>query len=193
MAKIDTASISGFGEMTPEQQVQALLGFEYDDGSAALKAAEETAAKLKAAVDKASSEAAGYKKQLNASRTEEERAKLETEETLRAMQEKLAEYEQREKVSAARAAFLGAGFDEQGAASAAEAFIAGDVDAIAAAMKAYRGIVETATKSQLMSDSPKPSGSSAPKVRTKADILAIQDYAEQQDAIAEYIAANGTW
>ena len=191
--KIDASQISGFDEMTPEQKVEALLELEYDDGSAKLKAAEENNAKLKAAVDKASSEAAGYKKQLNAKLTDDERKQQENEATMKAMQERLAEYEKRDKISTATAAFLKAGFDEKTATIAAEAFTSGDIDSLAPALKTFKASVETSTKSSLMAGNPVPTGSTEPKVRTKADILAIQDYAEQQAAIEEYITANGGW
>ena len=192
--KIDASTIEGFDGMTPEQKVEALLGFEYDDGAERLKALEENNAKLKNAVDKASSEAASYKKQYNAKLTDEERAKQESEAALKAMQERLAEYEKRDKISTATAAFLKAGFDEKAAGLAAEAFTGGDIDALASAVKSFKASVETATKSSLMAGNPKPEGSTEPKVRTKADIMAIEDYAEQQAAIEEYMAANGgTW
>ena len=191
--KIDASTIEGFDGMTPEQKVEALLGFEYDDGADKIKAAEESAAKMKSAFDKAASEAASYTKQYNAKLTDEERAKQENEATMKAMQERLAEYEKREKISTATAAFLKAGFDEKTAAIAAEAFTSGDIDSLAPALKTFKASVETSTKSSLMAGNPKPEGSTEPKVRTKADIMAIEDYAEQQAAIEEYITVNGTW
>ena len=59
MAQISTESIEGFDTMTADEKVTALLAFQYDDGAEKIKAAEENAAKMKAAFDKASSEAAG--------------------------------------------------------------------------------------------------------------------------------------
>ena len=44
-----------------------------------------------------------------------------------------------------------------------------------------------------MAGNPKPEGGTEPKLRTKEDILKIEDYSEQQAAIEEYIASNGTW
>ena len=58
MPKIDTSTIAGYAEMTAEQKLAALESFEYDDGS-------KQNEKLKAAMDKAASEAASYKKKLN--------------------------------------------------------------------------------------------------------------------------------
>lgn len=193
MATINTEQISGFKDMSPEEQVKALLGYEYDDGADKIKAAEENAAKMKAAFDKASSEIAGYKKQLNASKSEEELKQQETEATLQAMKEQLAEYQQRERLSTAKAAFMGGGFDDVTAAAAANAFIAGDIEKMSAAVKKFRESVVASAKSELMGNSPKPDGGSGAKVRTKEDILKIQDYSEMQAAIEEYIAANGTW
>ena len=194
MAKIDTSGIENFDTMTPEQKIEALLGFEYDDGADKIKAAEDNAAKMKSAFDKAASEAAAYKKQYNAKLTDEERTKQESEAALKAMQEKLAEYEKRDKISNATAAFLKSGFDEKSATAAAEAFTNGDIDAFATAVKAFKASVETATKSSLMAGNPKPEGGTEPKLRTKEDILKIEDYTEQQTAIEEYMAANGgTW
>ena len=194
MAQIDTSAIQGFTEMTPEDQVKALLAFQYDDGTAKVKEAEEKAAKAKAAMDKAASEAAGYKKQLTEKMTDEERAKQEADSTIKAMQEKLAEYEQRERLSAARTMFLSGGFDDALSGKAAEAFIAGDTEKFTAILKQYRESITAGAKAELMGNNPKPDGGSGNTgARTKEDILKIEDYAEQQRAIEEYIAANGTW
>lgn len=174
MATINTESINGFDSMTAEEKVTALLAFQYDDGADKIKAAEENAAKMKAAFDKASSEAAGYKKQLNASKSEEELKRQESEETLKAMQEKLAEYEQREKISTAKAAFLGGGFDETTAADAANAFITGDIEKMSAAVKKFRESIEVSTKSKLMGSNPKPESGAKTDDDGKDDSIAVQ-------------------
>lgn len=174
MATINTESINGFDSMTAEEKVSALLAFQYDDGADKIKAAEESAAKMKAAFDKASSEAAGYKKQLNASKSEEELKRQESEETLKAMQEKLAEYEQREKISTAKAAFLGGGFDETTAADAANAFITGDIEKMSAAVKKFRESIEVSTKSKLMGSNPKPESGAKTDDDGKDDSIAAQ-------------------
>lgn len=156
MAQISTDNIHGFSEMSAEEQVKALLAFEYDDGAEKVKAAEDNAAKLKAAMDKAASEAAAYKKQLNATKSEEELKRLENEEALKAMQEKLAEYEQRDKISTAKAALLGKGFGEDIVLDAANAFIGGDIEEFCKVLEKYRATIETSTKSALMGNNPKP-------------------------------------
>ena len=151
MPKIDTSTIAGYAEMTAEQKLAALESFEYDDGS-------KQAEKLKAAMNKAASEAAAYKKQLNAKMTDDERKQQETEAAFKAMQEKLSEYEQRDKVSTAKAKFLGAGFDESAAEKAAQAFTAGDIESLSAALAGYKSSIETGLKAKLMDDTPRPEG-----------------------------------
>lgn len=158
MPTIDSGNIENFASMTAEEQVKALLSYEFDDGAAKLKEAEEKAAKQKAALDKAASEAANYKKQLNAKLSDEERVKQENDEVIRAMQEKLAEYELRDKVSTAKAAFLGGGFDEESAKVAADAFVNADIEKMSTALKTYRESIEKAAKAKLMGESPKPDG-----------------------------------
>ena len=174
MGQIDTSGIENFDSMTADEKVSALLAFQYDDGADKIKAAEENAAKMKAAFDKASSEAAGYKKQLNASKSAEELKRQESEETLKAMQEKLAEYEQREKISSAKAAFLGGGFDETTATDAANAFITGDIEKMSAAVKKFRETIEVSTKSKLMGSNPKPESGAKPDDDGKDNGIAVQ-------------------
>ena len=54
MAKIDVTKIEGYDKMTPEEQIAALLGFEYDDGASEIE-------RYKNAATKANSEAAEWK------------------------------------------------------------------------------------------------------------------------------------
>ena len=68
MAKIDTSKIAGYAEMTPEQKLAALEGFEYEDNLAELE-------KQKNAVSKANSEAAEWKRKHNALLSEDEKKK----------------------------------------------------------------------------------------------------------------------
>lgn len=182
---IDTSSIEGFDSMTAEEKVTALLGFQYDDGTEKLKAAEENAAKLKAAFDKASSEAAGYKKQLNATLSDEEKKRNEDAEIRKQLEERLAEFEQREKISTAKAAFLGGGFDEATASDAANAFIAGDIDKMSAAVKKFRASIEVQTKSRLMDSNPSPESGGKPDGEADSNNLSVaerigKEHAEQQ-------------
>ena len=174
MAQISTESIEGFDTMTADEKVTALLAFQYDDGSEKLKALEADVAKWKASSDKASSEAAGYKKQLNATKTEDELKRQESEETLNALKAELAEFKQREQISTAKAAFLGGGFDDANATDAANAFITGDIEKMSAALKKFRESIEVSTKSKLMGSNPKPESGAKTDDNGKDDSIAVQ-------------------
>lgn len=164
MATINTESIQGFADMTPEQQVQALLGFEYDDGS-------EENKRLKAAMDKAASETASYKKQLKEKMSAEEIKQQETDNAIKAMEQKIAEYERRERLSQAKTMLLGSGFEDSLSDDAAAAFISGDTAKFSDALKKFRLAIEAQTKSSLMQSTPKmesgtPDSSSGDSVNT---------------------------
>ena len=73
MAKIDTSKITGYAEMSAEDKLKALEAFEYEDNVAELE-------KQKAAVSKANSEAAEWKRKHNALLGEDEKKKQEQEE-----------------------------------------------------------------------------------------------------------------
>ena len=90
------------------------------------------------------------------------------------MQEKLAEYEQREKISTAKAAFLGGGFDDANATDAANAFITGDIEKMSAALKKFRESIEVSTKSKLMGSNPKPESGAKTDDNGTDDSIAVQ-------------------
>lgn len=175
MATINAESISGFDTMSAEEKVNALLGYEFDDGADKLKAAEDNAAKLKAAMDKAASEAAGYKKQLNARLSDEERTKQESEAAMKAMQDELAALKQEKRLSDAKTMFLGGGFDEATAADAATAFVESDSEKMSAALKKFREAIVTQTKSALMDASPKPDSASQDDADGKDDATKLAE------------------
>jgi hypothetical protein len=73
MAKIDTNKIEGFSEMTAEEQIAALLAYEVENDTSEIE-------NYKKMLNKASSEAADWKRKHNALLSEEEKAKAEAEE-----------------------------------------------------------------------------------------------------------------
>ena len=87
-------------------------------------------AKLKRAMDKASSEAADYKKKYNATLSEQEKASLEKAEEQARRDERLAELEREVSVHRFTEQFLDLGYDKDSAIAAATAQVDGDVDAL---------------------------------------------------------------
>ena len=107
--KVDPSKIDGFDKMTADEKVAALLGQEIEV-DAPLESSEVI--KLKNAYNKACEEAGNYRKQLREKQSEAERAEADRAEQLKAMQDELANYRNRERVSTYKANLMGAGIDE---------------------------------------------------------------------------------
>ena len=122
--------------------------------------------KLKKAQSNASSEAAGYKKQLQERMSEKERADAETKElieTLRAENEKM---KREQDVAVRTAAYIGIGFDEATAKQAAEAFGGSFEDSIIA-LKNFITAHDKAMNADALRATPRPGAGAADPVITK--------------------------
>ena len=86
--KIDVSNVDNYENMTPEEKVAFFEAYEIPESKPAQDNGEIT--KLKAALSKANSEAADWKRQFRDKQTEQERAEAERAEAEKAMQEELA-------------------------------------------------------------------------------------------------------
>ena len=116
--------------------------------------------RLRRANDKASSEAASYKKQLNARLSEAERAEQEREEANERLQNELEELRRERDLSKLTKNFTVLGYSEAMAKKAAEAQYAGDTDALFEVQRQYRAELENSIKAQFMRGTPAPQGGS---------------------------------
>jgi hypothetical protein len=105
MAKIDTNLIEGYADMTPEQKLAALEGFEYEDNTAELE-------RQKNALSKANSEAAEWKRKHNALLTDEQRKQQEQAEKWENMEKELAGLRKEKTVAGYKAKLVAQGYDE---------------------------------------------------------------------------------
>ena len=117
--KIDTSRIEGYADMSPEDKLKALEGFEYEDNAAEI-------ARQKNAISKANSEAAQWKKKYNDMLSEDERQKQEQSDSIAAMQKELDELRTAKTVSEYKAKFVAQGYAEDLASDTAKALAAGD-------------------------------------------------------------------
>ena len=139
---IDTSTIENFDSLSAEEKVDALLKLDLPDSSAEL-------AKMKSALDKATSEAADYKKQLKGKLTEDEAAAAEREAKWAEMEAKLKELETEKTISTYKASYLSMpGFDEKLAEETAKALAAGDMEKV----------FEKKLRADLVKQDPKPDG-----------------------------------
>ena len=105
MAKIDTNLIEGYADMTPEQKLAALEGFEYEDNAVELE-------RQKNALSKANSEAAEWKRKHNALLTDEQRKQQEQAEKWENMEKELAGLRKEKTVAGYKAKLVAQGYDE---------------------------------------------------------------------------------
>ena len=121
--KIDTSKIEGYAEMTPEQKLAALESFEYENHAAELE-------KQKAAVSKANSDAAEWKRKHNALLTDDQRKQQEQADKLESMEKELAGLRKEKTVSEYKAKLVAQGYDEALANETAAAMESGDMTTV---------------------------------------------------------------
>lgn len=182
-------------------RLQELLGDAYKDGmtveeiDAALETAgitkrdpnAETAAekRWKDALDKATSEAAKYKKQVRDQMDEASRIAAETNDRLEALETENAELKKIRTIAENKANYIALGFDEALAADTAQALYDGDMNKVFANTKAFSALQEQKIKAAMMKGTPVPPAGDGATVMTreKFDSLSTLD---QQKFIQEH-------
>lgn len=172
--KIDTTKIEGYADMSPEEKLAALEGYDMD-----VPAPDHDEIKrLKDAVSRANSEAADYKKQLRAKQTDDEAKAAEDAKAREAMQQELESLRRDKAVGTYRAKFLELGYDAEAAADAAEALQAGDFDKVFAAQAVF---IESAKKAAVAGSLDKQPGLTpgdpvGKEAKKQAEIAALRRY-----------------
>ena len=185
MAKIDTSKITGYAEMSAEDKLKALEAFEYEDNAAELE-------KQKAAVSKANSEAAEWKRKHNALLGEDEKKKQEQEEKFANMEKELSELREAKRVSEFKAKFIAQGYDEALAEDTAKAMADGDSAKVFANQQKFLDEYAKQVKADALKKTPKPTPGAgggtgemdyAKKIeeaRTNGDFAAVAYYTRLQ-------------
>lgn len=139
--KIDVSKIAGFEEMSAEDKIAALQSFEFEEPKAPDNSGEIN--KLKAALSKANSEAAEYKRQWKEKQTEQERLESERAEAEKALQEEVKALRRDKVVSEYAKQCMGMGYDAALAAECAEAMADGRFNDVFSIQQRF---METKTK-----------------------------------------------
>ena len=134
MAKINTAAIEGYAEMSAEDKLKALEEYEFE--TPAPKESDEVT-KLKNALSKANSDAAEWKRQFREKQTEAERAEAERKEREAAVEEELRTLRRDKTVSGYIAQYLALGYNKELALKAAEATADNDAATIMSCQQQY--------------------------------------------------------
>ena len=118
--------------------------------------------KLKAALSKANSEAAEYKRALREKQTEQERAEAERLENEKAMRDELETLRKEKAVTDFTNKALEVGFDTETAAQAANAMADGDMNAVFDALKAFVEATKTRLENEALNRQPGLSAGTPP-------------------------------
>lgn len=144
--KINTSLIKGYADMTPEEKAKALEAFDMDMSGYVDKSL----------LDKASSEAAEFKKKWKATLDDKEKIELEQKESREALERRVAELEAEKSLNENTTRFIALGYDEKKAKETAQALIDGDMDKVFANQQAFMKAQADKIKAELLKDTPKP-------------------------------------
>ena len=149
MAKIDTSTIEGYSDMTPEQKIAALEAYESaePDYSGYVK---------KDVFDKTASELAAKKKELNAKLSEDEKKRRQEQEDREKLQSAYDQLLRDSKISKFKAELLAMGYEDKLASETAEAMVDGDNDKVFANQKKQLEVVQKAARAEALKQTPKP-------------------------------------
>ena len=168
--KLDTSRIDGWDNLSAEDKVKALLEQEIE--------VEQTesadAIRLKNALNKACEEAASYKKALREKQSEAERAEADRAEQYKALQDELASYRNKERISSYKAQLMTAGIDAETADLMAKSLPEGVSDEYFQATKSFLDAQRKNAEVAALGKQPGLSVGTPPKGMTKEDeIVAI--------------------
>lgn len=122
--------------------------------------------RLKAALSKSNSEAAGYKKQLREKMTEDEQKAQKEAEERAELQEKYDELLHKTEVSENKARLLALGYDEKLANETAEAMVNGDLEKVFSNQLKHQQNLEKKIRADVLKDTPPPVGGDGDDVMT---------------------------
>lgn len=166
MLRIDTNAIEGYEDMTAEEKLSALEGYEFTpDGYVKKDLYDKTASD----VARRKKEAEEWKNKHNALLTEEEKKQAEKDDALTAMQEELENLRREKTISEHKAGFLGLGYTDELALETAKALATGDTAKVIELQKKHQEALEQRVKEQLYKSTPEPRAGGAPNQATTRD------------------------
>lgn len=142
--------------------------------------------RLKRASDKAASEAADYKKQLMASKTDSERVAMEKAEKDAQMMEELQMLRKESAVNKFAKNYVSLGYPEKQAMQAAEAQFMGDYETLNILQKQHQDEIEKRIKADLMKSMPSPSVGNDDSITVTQEQFDKMSYQEQLKLFREH-------
>lgn len=175
MGKLDTSTIEGFDGMSAEQKVEALLGLDVPD------AVDLSEFVPKAERDRACSQAAELRKQLEAKKKAEDATKSASDMAIKELQDKYDALVKESTIDKFTAQYRAMpGFTDELARSTAEAMQAGDMQTVIANQKKANEEYAKQMKAEAMRSMTPPTGGSA--ANPESDAMSIAKKLGQQKA-----------
>lgn len=163
MAKIDTKQIEGFDEMSPEQKIAALLDVDVSTPEPAENG------KLKQAFDRASSEAAEWKRKYRETQSEQERMAAEIAEQNAQRDAELAALKEEKRLATYTQKLMGAGYDQATAEVMAKSMKDGVEDGFFDSQKRFLEEQKKAAQAAYMNGQPPLASGTTPSSQTIED------------------------
>lgn len=145
---MDITKIEGYEKMSDAEKIAALEAYEFDT----------TGLVSKATLDRATSEAAEWKRKYNSTLSEAEQARIAAEEAQKATNDRLAELERKDKISTTKDKYIANGFSVELAQATAVAFVDGDMDAVLANLTKHATDAAKAAADKELKGTPTPPG-----------------------------------
>jgi hypothetical protein len=152
MAKIDFSGIENYENMTPEEKVAALEALEIPEQKPADNSGEM--ARLKQALNKASSDVASYKKKLTEKMTEDERKEAERREAQEKLEKELSDLKREKIIAGYRASYMDMGYPKELAEDTANALADGDTAKVFANQKTFLESTKKALQEEALGKQP---------------------------------------
>ena len=178
--KADTTTIDGYNEMSVEEKLAALEGFEFEDNAGEIE-------RLKSAISKANKEAADWKKKHNELLSEDERQRTAAAEEVEQMKRELDELKKEKAMSQYKAKSLALGMDDAISDAVAKALADGDTDGLFKQLTKFIKLHDEQREVDALKDTPRPEGGGSSNALTREEILKIDDPIERQKRIGENI------
>lgn len=134
--KIDTSKLEGYANLTPEEKIAFLEGYEFPEEKAESVPNDEIT-RLKNALSKSNSEAADYRKKWQSTLSEQERLEAERQQRETDMQTQLNALLREKQTSEFEKNFLATGYSPELAKSSATAMVDGNNAQVFADMNAF--------------------------------------------------------
>ena len=151
MAKIDTSKIEGYADMTAEEKLAALEGYDIPEP-------DMKGFVTKAQFDKTASELASWKKKHNALAAQGENVQNAQNEEIETLKQTVAALQKNEKINAQTVQLTALGYDAELAKATATAMVDGDFSTVLLNQQKFITEHDKSYKAQLMGGTPKPVG-----------------------------------